>query len=416
MSAVPIRPLLAGLVAVFAVAATVPRAAAQKLPLSDLAELVDPKQAERILREADGEVLWLPRVTTLSPAAAKVLARHDTDIAFASLRRIDAETAAAWNGFTRVLELPGMGEIDAGTVAALAGCKATITLENLATLGDVTLATKLAGQSNMLSFQRLTGVGVPVADAFAGGGCGLRLPWLTRLDHPGLARKLLNAGAIPCVFEGLTELDAAAAKALCSTPCDIYFKALQRLPPDVASALEGHRGVLDVGRLANAEFAVLGSLLRNDGPLDLGGCERLGGGEPVPPEVLEAIAAFPHALTLGGLPRVPREVAAAIRRRTHHTVLPLVEMITPDLAAGLSDRGGVKGVVWLPVADSVEEAEGAGGPIQTLLEIKAQPGPPGPMGSPAVILSNGLRSRLPASYVSAIEKHPGLHFNNQFGP
>lgn len=392
-----------------------PVAVADRINLAALTELEDAKQAGRIVKEYKGETLEFPQVGRLSPAAAEVLAKHDTDIELNAVRKLDADLAAAWSGFKHTLLLHGVTHLDDQTSAALAAGSATLSLENLESLTHVQLAAKLAKQANFLRFRRLTKIEKPVADALSQGICGLALPMIETLDHAGIATKLLNDGTYPCIFERLAVLEPAAGKALCVVPCDLYFKSLTKMPPAVAKALEGHRGVLDVDQLEGLDPAACASLLTNNGPLDLGGCDTLVvPGQPVPPAVLEAFSGHQGSLTLGGLANIPLDLADAIRQRQHHTTLTDVAFVTAVLAGGLAGKGGPNGVVWLPHATEIEQ--GQNNAAQALLMIKPRPGPVGALGPAAIILPGELKDKLPEALTVAIEKHACLHFNNQFGP
>ena len=388
-----------------------PFALADRINLADLTAIENAKQAEQIVKEYKGETLEFSRVERLSPEAARVLGTHDADIVLNALQKLDADLAAALSGFEHTLSLHRLTGLNDETSAALAAGSGTLSLENLASLVHVGLATKLAKQANFLRLH-LRAIEEPVADVLAEGSCGLALPLIEKLEHPGLATKLVNGGRRPCVFERLTELEPAVAKALCAAECDLCFKSLKEMPPDVAKALEGHRGVLDVDQLEGLHPDACVSLLTNQGPLDLGGCDKLVvPGQPVPPAVLKAVAEHQGPLTLGGLANIPHDLADAIRQREHHTHLPHVEFVTATLAGGLAGNGGPNGVVWLPNAVGIDKNA-----VLILLQIKPRPGPVGPLGQPAIILPAGLKAGLPQGHVTAIEKHVAVQFANQLGP
>ncbi len=382
---------------------------------TELTVIDDPIQAEQILAQFKGTTIELPKVRELKPAAVAVLARHNTDIVLNALEKLDADTAAAWKNFEHTLSLHGITKLDEPTAAALAECRAVLSLENLESLDQVNLATKLAAQPNLLTFRRLTAVARDVADELAMGNCDLAIPMIGKLDHAGLATKLLNGGQRPCYFEKLCVLGPQAAEALCSCKCDLYFKTLKQVDPAVAKAFEQHHGVLDLDKLQNVPPDVIASLLKNQGPLDLGGCNQLcRNGQPVPKTVLAALVAHAHSLTLGDLDAIPPDLVDAIRQRNHHTVLPDVRRVTVQLAAGLAGKGGVKGVVWLVNADQEPEEDA----VNALLKLKLGPQAvlPGPLGSPAVILPSELHRHLTPEQILAIGKHVGIQFDNQFGP
>jgi hypothetical protein len=387
----------------------------------------DAAHAGDILAHSAGEPLNFEKLKALSPDAAAVLAEHKADILINSLEKLDADIAAALANFEHTLSLHGITEVDDETAAALAKSRATLSLENIESLTHVGLAEKLAAQP-FLVFRRLKAVEKPVADALAAGGCSLALPMLEKLEHGPLATKLVgqtvaianqNDQRHPSyVFEKLTDLSPEAAAGLCLARCNLYFKALLHMPPKVAAAFEGHRGVLDVDRLQQVAPAAAASLLKNDGPLDLGGCAGfVVAGQPVQQAVLAALIAHQAPLSLGDLQDVPKDLADAIRQRKHHTKLLDVACLTTTLALGLANQGGVQGVVWLPHTEAVEppNAEQPGA-VPNLLKMPVPRAPPGPLGAPAVILSPGLRSRIPAGHAEAIERHLAIQFGNQFGP
>jgi len=384
--------------------------------VSKLTALEDEKHAADILSASAGQMLKFDSLEQLSPAAAEVLARHDADIALHTLRKLDADLAAAFGEFRHTLGLHGIEELDAAAAAALAEGKAVLSLENLRSLTHVGLAEKIAAQPFLVTFKQLEKVEPAIiADTLAAGACGLALPAIVALDHQGLAKKLVSDGQKACVFEKLTKLGPVAAKGLCGKPCSLHFKALKAMPPEVAAEFAEHQGVLDVDRLVKVHPEAAVSLLGNRGPLDLGGCDGfVNVGQPVPAPVLVAVAGHQSSLTLGGLGVVPADLADAIRQRTHHTFLPHVHHITVDLARGLAGIGigadGVRGNVWLTNAEQVEL-----GAIPALLKMKPIKNPLGPQGHPAVILSSGLRSWIPAEHSRAIENNLAINFDNQFG-
>lgn len=387
--------------------------------IAKLTAIEDEKHAAEILSASAGQMLMFDSLAQLSPAAAEVLARHDADIALHALTKLDADLAAAFSEFRHTLGLHGIEQLDDAAAAALAEGKAVLSLENLRSLTHVGLAEKIAAQPFLVTFKQLEKVEPAIiADTLAAGACGLALPAIVALNHQGLAQKLVSDGQKACVFEKLTKLGPAAAKGLCGRPCNLHFKALKAMPPNLAAEFANHVGVLDVDRLVKVHPEAAVSLLGNRGPLDLGGCDGfVNVGQPVPQPVLAAVAGHRSALTLGDLNEVPADLADAIRQRTHHTVLPDVRCVTVVLAQGLAGNGGVQGVVWLTNTEQVEPPDAVhAGAVPMLLRMKPVQALPGPLGQPAVILSSGLRSRLPDGHTQAIENHFAVHFGNQLGP
>ncbi len=400
-----------------AASALLGQARAAEVDVSKLTALKDEKHAEEILSASTGQLLMFDSLEQLSPAAAEILARHDADIALHALEKLDADLAAAFGEFRHTLGLHGIKELDNAAAAALAGGKAVLSLENLRSLTHVGLAEKIAAQQHLVTFKQLEKVKPEIADALAAGPCGLELPVIAELTHLGLAQKLIGNGKKEYRFEKLTKLGPAAARGLCGVPCNLHFKALTVMEPEVAAEFTNQVGVLGVDHIVKMNPEAAASLLGNLGPLDLGGCDGfVKVGQQVPPPVLQAVAQHASSLTLGGLRSVPADLADAIRQRKHHTVLPHVRCLTVEMAQGLAGKGGVQGVVWLPNTEQVEPKNQIhNGAVPELLRMKAIQAKPGPLGQPAIILSSGLRLSLPEGHIQAIENHLAINFDNHFG-
>lgn len=132
----------------------------------------------------------------------------------------------------------------------------------------------------------------------------------------------------------LRTLSVTTAEKICegSSSRWLEFFRLQRLTEEAAAVLvERHRGALQLSGLKTLNPALAASLARAQGPLLLDALKTL------PDEVAEALARHSGWLTLDGLPRITPTAAAALARR------PVV-----DAQGGAMNRLGLGGLKRLP--------------------------------------------------------------------
>jgi len=254
------------------------------------------------------EALYLSDLTTLSDAAAAVLAKHKGQIAVQRLVSLSgspghlalAETLAKYKG-SRYLNLSGLITLCDPAAEALAKHKGTLDIGGLATLSDAA-AKAFAKHNGNLDLGGLTTVSDAAAKALSQHKGDLDLSGLATLSdaaakalskHRGeVSLERLNtlsespgylalADALakhkgPLYLDGLTTLSDAAAKALAKHKGPLLnLGGLTTLSDNAAKAFSQYKGDLDLSRLTTLSDAAAEVLATHKGELSLYGVTRL---------------------------------------------------------------------------------------------------------------------------------------------
>ena len=166
-----------------------------------------------------------------------------------------------------------------------------------------------------------------------------------------------------------------------------------------ADALRNHRGVLDIDGFVNPPPDVLVCILRNQGSIGLGATNSLG--NPAPKAVLDALTQCQGSLCLNGLKKLDKAEAEAIRDRLARTDLDGLQALDMQTAIALRD---CKSVISLKGIKALDPKV-----VDVLLLRHRGVGP-------GLVFSADLAANLQPHEAKAFEDHPGLQFNNEFGP
>jgi mono/diheme cytochrome c family protein len=280
------------------------------------------EQAKLLAQDKSGRLL-LNRLTTVSPEAAKELARFD-----------------GW------LSLNGLASLSKETAEALAQHKGPIHLNGLTKLSDES-AVALSRHFGELSLNGLSSLSEEAANALAKHTGGrLYLKSVTSLSTEGIKAFAQRKGGGPSHqsrLDGLTSLTPEGAAALAGSHphnWDGRLPAMKTIPEDVALALAKRQGMLSLEGLETisdeAAKALQGKLdgkLPKLTSLTLTSAKAIVG--PVPGQ-------FHRSLILDGLTELPDDIALAIGGKDSRGDLHLngLTTLTPIAAKAICQREG----------------------------------------------------------------------------
>lgn len=258
------------------------------------------------------EVLYLPRLSSLSPEVADLLMRHPQEA----------------NRTGRLLVLPALNRLDPETARAL--CRDD---EDGVVLPGITTLTP------------------DVATALAGGGV-VSLPGLTSIT-PEAARPLVttrDAVFAAVLLTGVTELPPPVAQALAETQKLLVLRGLRSLGTATAELLAGNDQIhfdVDLIRELTPSLAARLANRFSDGVLRLGGVSALS------VDSAERLAGCTGGVSLPGLTTLSPEAAAMLARCQSGVELPGLTSLSPELARSLAT---CPGDVSLPGLDTIPPA------------------------------------------------------------
>ena len=293
------------------------------------------EQARQLAQEKSGR-LQLDRLTTLSPEAARELAKFDGWLSLNGLTSFSNESAEALAQHKGPLHLNGLTKLSDESAAALAHHNGELSLNGLTSLSDeaakalvrhtggrlylngvTTLSTvavqalsqrKGGGPSNQLRLDGLTALSAEAAVALAGmhgHQWDGRLPNIKTLSDDVAQSLAKREGSY--TLEGLTALTDEAAKVL-GPKLNGRFPALKSLSPEVAKGLAKTRGpiVLDGLTILSDEAALALANDQHRGDVHLNGLTTLS------PVAAKAICKREGDLYLNGLTAVPDDTLKAL--------------------------------------------------------------------------------------------------------
>lgn len=206
---------------------------------STIRSLTVPEAAALVERENG---LYLPKLASLTPDVAEVLAKHEGPfLDLDGLAVICPSVAKSLSGFEGELSLTGLTEISPEVGALLAakpGGRIYLpkNFRGTAAGGRAIVATK----GKWVAQETIDDLEPALAAVLARSEGRLVLPSLTSVSKD-LAESLAGrAGEILCL-DGLTSLSPEVAEMLVARPGHLSFGGLRTLPPNVAAALSRHR-------------------------------------------------------------------------------------------------------------------------------------------------------------------------------
>ena len=291
-------------------------------------------EARRLAQDRSGRLL-LDALTTLSPEAAKELARFDGWLSLNGLTSLSDESAGALGQHKGPLHLNGLTKLSDESAAALARHSGELSLNGLTSLSDKAAAdlfkqtggrlylhglARLSPEAARASSQRkggpqagpvqlhgLTSLSPETAAALAGlhgHQWDGRLPNIKTLPDDVAQAFAKREGGL--ALEGLTALSDEAAKIL-GPKLSGQLPALKTLSPGVAKGLSKIRGGLVLDGLTN---------LADDAAVALGGDHsrdlHLNGLTTLSPVAAKALCKREGDLYLNGLTMVPEETLKAL--------------------------------------------------------------------------------------------------------
>ncbi|MBM3997685.1 MAG: DUF1588 domain-containing protein [Planctomycetes bacterium] len=275
------------------------------------------EDARRLAQDRSGRLL-LNGLTTLSPEAAKELARFDGWLSLNGLASLSDEVADALGQHKGHLHLDGLTKIADAAAKALARHNGELSLKRLTSLSDEA-ATALAKHSGGRLY--LNGVKALSTDAAKA---------LAQRKGGGPSNKVCLDG-----LESLTALGAAALAESHGHNWDGRLPAMKTIPEDVARALAKRQGGLSLEGLTS---------LSDESAKALGG--KLGGSFPrltsLSVEAAKAIVGPNRTLVLDGLTALPDNIATVIAGKNSSGDLHLggLTTLTPFAAKEISQRNG----------------------------------------------------------------------------
>lgn len=305
------------------------------LAVSARAEELTVTQATTLAQDRSGRLL-LDGVTSLSPEAAKELAKHDGWLSLNGLTSLSDEAAAALGQHKGQLHLDGLTELSDEAAKALARHHGELSLNGLTTLTDeaagslakhvggrlylrgvASLSTeaikalaqrKGGGPSNKVCLDGLTSLSAEGAAVLAGThghNWDGRLPRLETISVDVARALAKREGGVS--LEGLTELSDEAARAL-GPKLNGRLPRLKKLSPEVAGALSQVRGPIHLDGLKtlsdDSARALAGKGNRHDLHLD--------GLATLTPAAARAICQGEGDLSLNGLTTIRDDTLRAL--------------------------------------------------------------------------------------------------------
>jgi len=365
------------------------------LPMDEVEELT-PEIAAKYSKAVPSPLVF-PGVKNVDVQTAAVLAQHPTGVKLPGIAELDAPVAKELAKARTVLGLDGLPNLDPIIAQILATSGAVLSLEGIGQLNSLPLAQKFSRQIGTLRFPRIRRVNQNIANALSAGPITLSMPGLEELTHRGLASKIAKAG-MAVNLPNLKQFNADAAQGLCVDVCDVYLPSLVNLPDGAAQAFSQHRGVLQLHGVQAAGPDEIALLLTNNGPLSIGGIKAFAQpGQPVDQRILKAVSLHAWPLDIG-LPEIPRELAAAIKKRKAPIDLVGVKWLSRQLAQSL---------VGCDCMVSMMNVEGLqAGAAGDLLKHR------NPQKNSGFVLPVHTRGLLAAGELERLEKHESIHFGN----
>jgi hypothetical protein len=275
------------------------------------------ENAKRLAQDKSGRLL-LNGLTTLSPEAAKELARHDGWLSLNGLKSLSNETAEILSQHKGYLHLDGLTKLSDEAAKALARHNGELSLNGLTSLSDEAAKALAKHTGGRLYLKGVTSLSTQAVQALAqrkGGGPSNQ----TRLD--GLT--------------SLTVEDAAALVDAHPHNWDGRLPGLKTIPDDVAKVLAKRQHGLSMEGLTS---------LSDESAKALGG--KLGGNFPrltsLSLESAKAIVGPNRTLILDGLTALPDDVAVVIAGKKSSGDLHLngLTKLTPVAAKAIGQRHG----------------------------------------------------------------------------
>ncbi len=223
------------------------------------------------LRERFDEFLVLPGVTAVTPTIAAALAPYEGYVSLPGIADLTPESAAALEAFGAEswgagVELPAVTTLTPAAARSLAKCHALLVLPSLRDLAPDAAQALAEHKGIGIVIGGITRLPADVAERL--GGCqsvqGLLLPDLVALDSTTLARRLscqdnvflpavtslgpeiaaaLAGRSHRIALDGLRELDTATAAALTTHPGELSLRGLRRISAGALEMLEARTDV-----------------------------------------------------------------------------------------------------------------------------------------------------------------------------
>lgn len=279
--------------------------------------------------------LVLDGVRRLAPATARVLARHEGELRLAGLEDLPPEVASEFgrcSGHLVRLAVPLPAAPDDATLRGLAAAGHDIEITGPVTVTPA-LATAFAAHRKYLT---LSGPVAPIAPAvarqltFPG---PLHIPGPITLDDK--AATILGTRRGDLWITGFTSISPAIARMLASRPETISLPLLRELDADVAAIIAASaRPRIELAGLETLSVETARALAGFGGLLYLSGLKRMS------PDVATAFADHSSWLDLPGLETLEPEVAAALARHAPPLCLDGLVRLSPAAAEGLAAHPG----------------------------------------------------------------------------
>ncbi len=275
------------------------------------------EDAKRLAQDKSGRLL-LNGLTTLSPAAAKELAKHEGWLSLNGITSLSNEAAEAVGQHKGHLHLDGLTKLSEEAAKSLARHNGELSLKGLTSLSNeagTALAKHTGGRLYLNGVKTLsTEVGKALAQRKGGGPSN------------------------KVCLDGLTSLTVEGAAALAESHghnWDGRLPGMKTIPEDVAKALAKRQGGLSLEGLTT---------LSDESARAVGG--KLGGNLPrltsLTVESAKALVGPNRTLVLDGLTALPNDVAVVIAGKNSSGDLHLngLTTLTPVVAKDISQRNG----------------------------------------------------------------------------
>lgn len=281
------------------------------------------ENAKRLAQDKSG-CLLLNGLTTLSPEAAKELARYDGWLSLNGLTSLAKESAEALGQHRGPLHLNGLTKLSDESANALARHYGELSLNGLASLSEEAAKALAKHTGGRLYLKGVTTLSAEAMKALA-------------------QRKVGGPTSLQVHLDGLTSLSPEAAAVLAQTTGQFWdgrLPAMTTLPDDVARALAKRQGTFSFEGLTTisdeAAKALQGKLdgkLPRLTSLTLASAKAIVG--PVPGQ-------FHRTLVLDGLTALPDDIAVAIGGKDSRGSLHLngLKTLTPIAAKAICQREG----------------------------------------------------------------------------
>ena len=280
------------------------------------------EDAKRLSQDRSGALL-LNGLATISPEAARELAKYDGWLSLNGLKEIADEAAMALGQHKGALHLDGLTKVSDAAANALAGHRGELSLNGLTAISDESARALARHAGGRLMLKGLTTLSGEAGKAFAGRKGG--------------------GPTYQVVLDGLTSLSPEAAAALAGAHPHNWqgnLPAFKTIPVEVAQALAKRQGGLSMPGLTTLSDEVakaLGGKLSGNLPrltsLTVETAKAIAG--PVPGQ-------SNRSLNLEGLTSLPDDIALAIGGKDSRGNLYLngLKSLTPIAAKTICQREG----------------------------------------------------------------------------